>query len=484
MSKRKLLLADDSITIQKVVNLTFADEGIEVISVGDGDEAMRKFTESSPDLVMADVNMPGMDGYSICEMIKADETTRKIPVILLVGSFEPFDEEKARNVGADDYLTKPFQSIRQLVHKVSSLLQLQNGESVRENEFTENIQPKSADELQSELVISDELGDAGMDDETIQTAQIGSLPANEYQKFESGAENYRETSGETDVTERFPLKFDSENQILDVAEAETQPLSEEAFEKITENSGITGDANSLERKIYEFADEQKNSENENVYSAKPDDSDVRDLIEQSYSTETKTENSSTNETREIFEDDNDSINEMLKAGREDINSTREKIDATSETAQEKVEPILDFDDFNLLEIPEPAEDVSESISEAEFENSHQTSERENEELLGEQTPKIEFESENQAANYKTEEVSGFDKSAAVEQDDAETQNTEEASEEKSEILADFPPEVIEALAEKVFEKLSYRALKEIADQVAPQMADLIVLKMEKENANE
>ena len=105
MSKRKLLLADDSITIQKVVNLTFADEGIEVISVGDGDAAMQKIAEAAPDLVLADVNMPGMSGYQICESIKQNAATQAIPVILLVGSFEPFDEAEAYRVGADDYLT-------------------------------------------------------------------------------------------------------------------------------------------------------------------------------------------------------------------------------------------------------------------------------------------------------------------------------------------------------------------------------------------
>jgi CheY-like chemotaxis protein len=122
VAKRRLLLADDSTTIQKVVNLTFADEGIEVVAVGDGDAAMQKFVEATPDLVMLDVNMPGLDGYRLCEMIKQDDETKEIPVILLVGSFEPFDENEARRVGADDFLTKPFPSIRQLVNKVSDLL--------------------------------------------------------------------------------------------------------------------------------------------------------------------------------------------------------------------------------------------------------------------------------------------------------------------------------------------------------------------------
>jgi CheY-like chemotaxis protein len=122
VSKRKLLLADDSVTIQKVVNLTFADEGIEVISVSDGDSAMTKILEVSPDIVMLDVNMPGLNGYEICENLRKSEQFKQLPVILLVGSFEPFDEDESRRVGANEYLTKPFQSIRQLVTTVTNLL--------------------------------------------------------------------------------------------------------------------------------------------------------------------------------------------------------------------------------------------------------------------------------------------------------------------------------------------------------------------------
>src|SRR5215210_4836634 len=119
---RKLLLTDDSITIQKVVDLTFADEGMEVTTVGNGRLALQKLEELSPDIVLVDIHMPGISGYEVCEQIKRDERFRHIPVMLLVGSFEPFDEAEARRVGADDYLTKPFQSIRQLVSKVGALL--------------------------------------------------------------------------------------------------------------------------------------------------------------------------------------------------------------------------------------------------------------------------------------------------------------------------------------------------------------------------
>ncbi len=122
MSRRKLLLADDSITIQKVVNLTFADEGIDVTTVGDGDAALAHLGGVTPDIVLADVNMPGPTGYQICEQLRASDATKNVPVILLVGSFEPFDETEAARVGANAYLTKPFQSIKQLIAQVNELI--------------------------------------------------------------------------------------------------------------------------------------------------------------------------------------------------------------------------------------------------------------------------------------------------------------------------------------------------------------------------
>jgi CheY-like chemotaxis protein len=122
LAGRKLLLADDSATIQKVVDLTFADEGVRVMAVGNGQEAIDQILEFAPDIVLADVFMPGRTGYEVCEYVKTNEKLKHIPVMLLVGSFEPFDEAEARRVGADDILTKPFQSIRRLIDRVGALV--------------------------------------------------------------------------------------------------------------------------------------------------------------------------------------------------------------------------------------------------------------------------------------------------------------------------------------------------------------------------
>jgi CheY-like chemotaxis protein len=118
----KLLLADDSATIQKVIDLTFADEGVRVVAVGNGQDAIDQLLDLQPDIVLADVFMPARNGYEVCEYVKTNEQLKHIPVMLLVGSFEPFDEAEARRVGADDILTKPFQSIRRLIDRVGALV--------------------------------------------------------------------------------------------------------------------------------------------------------------------------------------------------------------------------------------------------------------------------------------------------------------------------------------------------------------------------
>ncbi|MDW7643738.1 MAG: response regulator [Desulfuromonadales bacterium] len=120
MSK-KLLLADDSITIQKVISITFANEDYDLIVVDNGDAALEKARTSHPDLVLADVFMPGKNGYELCAAIKQEGGLKGVPVLLLTGTFEPFDENKASACGADGWIAKPFES-QALIRKVEELL--------------------------------------------------------------------------------------------------------------------------------------------------------------------------------------------------------------------------------------------------------------------------------------------------------------------------------------------------------------------------
>ena len=233
----KLLLADDSVTIRKVVELTFAEEGIEVVSAADGDAAMQKFVETQPDIVLVDVEMPGQNGYKICEMIKQDEATRTIPVLLLVGSFEPFDQTEAERVGADGFLTKPFHSIRDLVAKVNELLAPPISRTTHfvdddidllyKNSFAETVP------LHDEETDEDPLRDSSMDDEMVETVQ----PAASYLDNGSGdaiamAETVQSTIGslgvlpaETEATDSLASSYDYLDPAIHDSKADTEEIS-------------------------------------------------------------------------------------------------------------------------------------------------------------------------------------------------------------------------------------------------------------------
>jgi CheY-like chemotaxis protein len=119
----KILLIDDSVTVQKIITLTFSDEGVEVVTMDNGEEAITRLQYMRPALVMADVSIPGKNGYDVCAYIKNNPELKHIPVILLIPGFETYDAERARRVGADHHLTKPFQSIRSLIATVKNLIE-------------------------------------------------------------------------------------------------------------------------------------------------------------------------------------------------------------------------------------------------------------------------------------------------------------------------------------------------------------------------
>ena len=118
----RILVADDNSNIQKMVGLALKDQGIDVVAVGNGEAAVRKISDIRPDLVLADVFMPVRNGYEVCQYVKSDPSLAHIPVILLVGAFDPLDEQEAQRVGADGVLKKPFVPPDPLISMVKSAL--------------------------------------------------------------------------------------------------------------------------------------------------------------------------------------------------------------------------------------------------------------------------------------------------------------------------------------------------------------------------
>lgn len=154
----KVLLADDSITIQKVVELILTEQGFEVKTVNNGQEAITTMLSYTPDIVLADAEMPLLNGYQLCERIKNNARTKHIPVILLAGAFEPIDTELAKNVKSDGTLTKPFEA-QELLNKINSFLSKEK----RQDEIIE----EPVEMLPSESAISEPTEEAVMVEEEI-----------------------------------------------------------------------------------------------------------------------------------------------------------------------------------------------------------------------------------------------------------------------------------------------------------------------------
>ena len=116
-----LLLADDSVTIQRVIELTFADEDVQVIAVSDGDQAIERLQAAPPDIVLADIGMPGKNGYEVAQFVRQTPRLSHIPVVLLTGAFEPVDQARANEAGCDGVLAKPFEP-QLVISRVKELL--------------------------------------------------------------------------------------------------------------------------------------------------------------------------------------------------------------------------------------------------------------------------------------------------------------------------------------------------------------------------
>lgn len=438
MSKRKLLLADDSATIQKVVNLSFADEDIEITIAADGDSALEKFAENPPDLVLADVNLPGVGGYEICEFIKHDDKTKHIPVILLVGSFESFDEEKARSVGADDYMTKPFKSIRQLVTKVSGLLNTAEDGAAKKTS-TENAALGASTDA-SQTVSAETSGDAPNDAEAVQGNQIGSLSADE-------AENFSSASADEDLSQNSSGGADDdadENrmQFADAAEA-SEPNSIQADEA---DETLSNDA-----EVEDFADEDSAR---NAASSVSTAAEADNPIEKSFAA-------------------------AQSYGRISVPDAADDsaADAYDESAGDlpvnpPVNPFagIELDEMNLLELSFDEDDEFDEFEDEAIEESGLEQFVEAAESASVEVPEAkvsftarQFHAESPVAMPAEEEIY-----AAV--------ITESPAEDRAS-FENISPALIEAIAARVVEKLSDRVIREIAAEVVPQMADSIIKQM-------
>ena len=149
----RLLVADDSSTIQKIVSMAFEIEDVEVEGIGNGQEAFDRISQFNPDIVLADVDMPGLDGFELCAKIKESPETSVIKVLLLASDFEEFDEQRYQECGADNHISKPFKS-DDIVAMVKSLLGTSDEGSVELTDKTVSDQNASEPEPSLEELLA------------------------------------------------------------------------------------------------------------------------------------------------------------------------------------------------------------------------------------------------------------------------------------------------------------------------------------------
>ena len=119
--RRTILVADDSPTIRRLVTQIFADGNFRIVEVNNGDAAIKSFEEVRPSVVLADIYMPGRNGYQVCTYVRQHPQLGQTPVVLLVGAFDAFDDNAAKQAGATASITKPFEP-GALIELVTSVL--------------------------------------------------------------------------------------------------------------------------------------------------------------------------------------------------------------------------------------------------------------------------------------------------------------------------------------------------------------------------
>lgn len=215
----KVLLADDSVTIHKVVEIILTAKGFALKAVADGDSALEAVRNFKPDVVLADIDMPGINGYDLAEKIKRNPSTKDIPVILLAGAFETIDNNRAQKSGATSTLIKPFES-EDLVNKIREVLspeaisaesevRVDSSGEVLEVEGLESAGPEAEEDLME------------LEEESTEEPDLV-----EFETFEESASETGEELTELEPVEAVPeeeeglVEIESEEEAISEAEAE------------------------------------------------------------------------------------------------------------------------------------------------------------------------------------------------------------------------------------------------------------------------
>ena len=424
---KKLLLADDSITIQKVISIIFSTEDYQLITCDDGAEAFSKALAEYPDLVIADVNMPGKDGFELCEAIKSAPSLVHTSVLLLPGTFEHFDESRAEAVAADGWLSKPFES-QALLDKVAQLI------DAEPNRLAE---AESAATGATEAVAEAEISESGLDE--------SALGLDEVSELESRAEG----ESADDIWDAVSFEEEDLQQAEEAAEEVPLELTEEA----AESDFSFADTDEPLELTQEVADEEMVEAEEPIELTEDDAVTFAEAptMEEGFAAETAEEELP--EAEQVSEDQLDEDEEILDLAEDDI-LEEEPAEIAAMVAEEEVttelaveEDVVPFDELPTEEDP----------------------------IVGEQGLELEEESVAVSAELETETVVAEEPIVAPAADvSAGGSPVEQVEQQLRELPEDELKEVVARVAGPIVEKLANEMLEQIAWEVVPDLAESMI----------
>lgn len=433
MSK-KLLLADDSLTIQKVVGIVFANLDYQLLIADNGEAALEIARKEFPDLVIADIGMPGMDGLELCRTIKGDSGLASIPVMLLPGAFENFDEGAATDAGASGWLTKPFES-QTLINKVEALL-------AAAPESAEPVAPISEPEPVVDDIPELEPEPAPIElEEATEAAEPEPVVADEPISLDAPEEEEPATADD-DIWDA--VTFDEEDLQADATEKAEEPLA-----AVPETDDVAAELPVVEDTAIQFEDPAPIAEEPSTVLAEPEE-EVLELAED-----------------DIIELDDEAIIEETPEVAE--SELSEPVDFSTEP-EEQLEPDvpgpIDFSAPEPVAEPEP-EPEPEFVSP--FEVEPQSTSMDETILEEEQAPEVVEEV------AEVEEVEPVLASVPDSAGEPELSTEVASAEEQLRNLDDSELEtVVRKVAGPLIEKLASEMLEQVVWEVVPDLAESMI----------
>ncbi len=473
---RKLLVADDSPYYRTVISLTFADEGMEVTTAGDSPEALGKLEQSTPDVILANGSLPGIGGYELCELIKQSERFGHIPVMLLVGLHEPFDEAEARRVGADDVVTKPFKSIRQLVSRVGSLLggKAADAEETGREYSTLGLGRSEAIERSSpEREVVDDTEVSG----DIEAPLMAESDATELSVESPGSASGADIELQTADTQRLEMIDAIPTAVPDVQALEDTDVkvfieaasipNHEPAEPEVETAGSTCAADvelqtANTQKLERIDDEPTAQTIEPIAYAQDDTMEMTPQIEAS--------------EKSHLPPDVESNEHPLSFGASEMNEESSTQSAPSRTEPVFNDALLDLGDFDSPTPQLVAEDLVLDLDYEEAPNSGVVA-------VPETIPDVAFPSESAMPAEVAAPTTAPDEEPVTEHELSMATEAPAAEAVPASIVAQpestdpglrLSPETIDAIARRTVEHLSEKVVREIAWEVVPELAELLI----------